>query len=225
MTQDSPLRVLVADPHCVVREGLRAVLGAHGMRLAGEACDGPTALALATELNPDLVVLETSLPGLDGAQVTARLGCDRKVLVLTGCENAGSVRLLLGMGARGYVLKRSPADQLIQAVRAVAGGRTYLDPAVAGCVVGAVLGGGEGKPAAELSDREVQVLRLIALGYSNKEIAARLRVSVKTVETYKARALEKLGGHRRVDIVRHAVRSGWLADPDRPLVVSAVRTA
>lgn len=235
MTHDSTtaVRVMVADPHCCVREGLKAILHAQpDLRVVGEASDGPTAIDLAAELNPAVVVLDVSLPGLDGAQVTARLreACpDRKVLVLTACEHAGSVRLLLGMGARGYVLKRSPAERLVQAVRAVAAGGTYLDPELAGGLVSAFVGGdGDGKSKdAELSAREVQVLRLIALGYSNKEIAARLRLSVKTVETYKARSMEKLELRSRVDIVRHAARCGWLsevdADPLTPPVVVQAR--
>jgi DNA-binding NarL/FixJ family response regulator len=130
-------------------------------------------------------------------------------------EHPGAVRLLLGMGARGYVLKRSPADGLAQAIRAVAAGGTYLDPAVAGFVVGA-----SGGADSNLSLREAQVLRLIARGYSNKEIGAKLALSVKTVETYKTRSLEKLGVRSRVDIVRFAVECGWLgADVPDPRVV------
>jgi DNA-binding NarL/FixJ family response regulator len=214
MTNEPTVRVLVADPHFCVREGLKAILGAQpGMSVVGEAADGPTALALASELNPDLVVLETALPELDGAQVTARLreACpEQRVLVLTACEHAGAARLALGVGARGYALKRAPAEQLVRAVRAVAAGETYVDPELATSLVGAFLRAGEEQPAAALSDREVQVVRLIAQGYSNKEIAARLRVSVKTIETYKARSMDKLQLRSRVDIVRYAVQCGWL---------------
>jgi DNA-binding NarL/FixJ family response regulator len=226
MFQDSPapVRVLVADPHMIVREGVKSLVAAQpGLRVVGEAHDAPTALARTAELSPDVVILEASLPGLDGAHVAARLGetCpDQKVLVLTGCERPGTAQLLLGLGVRGYVLKRSPADRLVQALRDV--GRTYIDPEVAGSVVGAFLNTQRAaSPEGELSEREVQVIRLIALGYSNKEIAARLLLSVKTVETYKARALEKLGGHSRVDIVRHAAERGWLAEVDGPFIVPA----
>ncbi|MBN9520670.1 response regulator transcription factor [bacterium] len=225
--EQKPVTVLVVDPHACVREGVRALLGAYPeLRVVGEASDGPTALALAAELDPDVVVLEVELPELDGAQVTARLREARPgrwVVVLTGSGQPGAVRLLLGMGARGYVLKRSPADGLASAVLAVAGGGTYLDPAVAGFVVSAVTGK-EAVPAAELSAREVQVLRLIALGYSNKEVGAKLTLSVKTVETHKARSMAKLGIRTRVGIVRYAVECGWLGDdlPD-PLVVEGTR--
>jgi DNA-binding NarL/FixJ family response regulator len=214
------VRILVVDPYYVVREGLKAILGSQpDMRVVGEAGDGPVALSLAAELAPDVVVLEAALPHLDGAQVIARLreACaDRKVLVLTGCEDRGAVRLLLGMGARGYVLKRSRPDQLMRAVRAVATGGIYLDPDMADGVAGAPSGTGAEKPDAELSARECDVIRLIARGYSNKEIAAHLQVSVKTVETYKSRAMEKLRIRSRVDIVRFATRSGWLEDIDWP---------
>jgi DNA-binding NarL/FixJ family response regulator len=219
MTYPSPVRVLVADPHACAREGVKALLHAHpDLRVVGEAVDGPTALALAETLGPDVVVLEVALPGLDGAQVTARLREARPargVVVLTANEQPGTVRLLLGMGARGYVLKRSPGDGLAPAVRAVAGGGTYLDPSVAGHVVGS-----SGAPDGELSEREVQVLRLVARGYSNKEVAAKFKLSVKTVETYKDRFMEKLGVRTRVGIVRYAVECGWLgADVPDPLVV------
>lgn len=218
-----PVRVLVADPHACVRKGVEALLGAHpDLRVVGEAADGPAALTLAAELTPDVVVLEPNLPGLDGAQVTARLLEARPgpaVLGLAAGEQPGVVRLLLGMGARGYVLKRSPSDGLVAAVRAVAAGGTYLDPAVAGAVVNGVTGAA-GTSAEELSVREAQVLRLIARGYSNKEIAAKLALSVKTVETYKARSMEKLHIRSRVDIVQYAVECGWLgADVPEPVVV------
>jgi DNA-binding NarL/FixJ family response regulator len=157
-----------------------------------------------------------SMSGLSGARVAARLRDarpDRKVLALTVHEDRGYLRLLLEAGAAGYVLKRAAAADLVHAVRAVAAGGTYIDPALAGAVVGNfVRTPPPGAAAAELSDREREVVKLIALGYSNKEIAARLALSVKTVETYKARSLEKLGMHSRVDIVRYAAQQGWLSD-------------
>jgi DNA-binding NarL/FixJ family response regulator len=191
---------------------LKAILSAQpDLCVVGEAADGPTALARASELNPDLVIVETALPGLGGAQVTAQLRetCpERKVLVLTACEHAGSARLIMGVGARGYVLKRSTAGHLLQAVRAVIEGGTYIDPEMVGSLVGTFLGVGEERPDNALSEREVQVVRMIALGYSNKEIAAKLKVSVKTVETYKARSMQRLQSRSRVDIRRYS-RPNW----------------
>jgi len=211
------IRILVADEHAVVREGLKALIGAQlWMAVVGEAADGPSTLHLASALDPDLVVVEVALPGLDGAEVTARLRATRpgqKVLALTACEEKRALRRMLAAGAGGYVLKRAAAEQLVQALRTVAAGGTYLDPEVAAGVVGPPReGDADGEPrAAGLSEREAEVVRLIALGYSNKEIAARLRLSVKTVETYKTRSMEKLGIKSRVDIVRYAARHGWLA--------------
>lgn len=210
------LRVLLADDHAVVREGLKAMINAQpGLEVVGEAADGPTALDRAAELDPDVVVVDVSMPGLNGAQVTVRLKearPDRKILALTVHEDRGYLRRLLEAGASGYVLKQSAASELIHAIRAVAAGGTYLDPALAGSVVGSFVGRANATdaPSGGLSEREEEVVSLIAQGYSNKEIAARLKLSVKTVETYKARSLEKLGLRSRVDIVKYATHRGWL---------------
>lgn len=214
----SPIRVLLADDHAVVREGLKALVSAEpDMDVVGEAADGVEAVARTASLDPDVVVVDVSMPGLNGAQVTTRLReerPDRKVLALTVHEDAGYLRLLLEAGAAGYVLKRAAAAELVRAIRAVAGGGTYLDPAMAGRVVDDLVRPPEPPAAsAELSERETEVVRLIALGYSNKEIAARLKVSVKTVETYKSRSMEKLNIRSRVDIVRYAAGRGWLNTP------------
>ena len=210
----SNTRVLLADDHAVVREGLKALIGGHpGFEVVGEAADGPAAVALAAELDPDVVVVDVSMPGLNGAEVTARLRQakpDRKVIALTVHEERGYLRALLEAGAAGYVLKRAAADELVQAIRVVAAGGTYIDPALAATVVDPYVGR-VGAAAAELSDREAEVVKMIAQGYSNKEIAAKLALSVKTVETYKARSLEKLGVRTRVGLVRYAAERGWLA--------------
>jgi DNA-binding NarL/FixJ family response regulator len=182
--------------------------------VVGEAADGPAAVRLANELDPDVAVVDVSMPGLGGAEATAQMRearPDRKVVALTVHEDPGYLRLMLDAGATGYVLKRSAAAELVRAVRAVAAGGAYTDPALAA--------GGPGRAGAELraggdaglSEREEEVVRLIALGYGNKQVAARLKVSAKTVETYKARSLEKLGIRSRVEVVRFAVRQGWLA--------------
>jgi DNA-binding NarL/FixJ family response regulator len=212
----SSIRVLLADDHAIVREGLKSLINSQpGMEVIGEASDGDGAVDLVAALDPDVVVVDVSMPGLNGAQVTTRLRAakpDRKVIVLTVHEDKGYLRLLLEAGASGYVLKRSAAAELVQAIRTVADGGTYLDPSLAAGVVDDFMRPAvEREPVAvELSDREAEVVRLIALGYSNKEIAAQLKVSVKTVETYKTRSMEKLHIRSRVDIVRYAVRRGWL---------------
>lgn len=211
----SDIRVLLADDHAIVREGLKSLINSHeGMTVIGEVADGEAAVRLTDELNPDVVVVDISMPGLNGAEVTSRLRVadpDRKVLVLTVHEDKGYLRQLLTAGAAGYVLKRAAASELVQAIRTVAAGGTYLDPALASSVVDDFV-----RPipqeasTLELSEREAEVLRLIALGYSNKEIAGRMKLSVKTVETYKSRSLEKLHIRSRVDIVRYAAQRGWL---------------
>ena len=209
------LRVFLADDHAIVREGLKALVnGAAGMVVCGEASDGLSACEQVERLLPDVAVLDVSMPGLGGAEATARLkqSCPQvKVLALTVHEDRGYLHRLLEAGAAGYALKRAAPEELIHAIRAVAAGGTYLDPAIAGKVVGGFV---RPKPAegGELSEREVEVVRLTAAGHSNKEIAAQLELSVKTVESYKARSLEKLGLHSRADLVRYALHRGWLRD-------------
>jgi DNA-binding NarL/FixJ family response regulator len=209
------LRVFLADDHAVVREGLKSLVnGAAGMVVCGEAADGLSACEQVERLLPDVAVMDVSMPGLGGAEATARLkqSCPQvKVLALTVHEDRGYLHRLLEAGAAGYALKRAAPEELIHAIRAVAGGGTYLDPAIAGKVVGGFV---RPKPAegGELSEREIEVVRLTAAGHSNKEIAAQLDLSVKTVETYKARSLEKLGLRSRADLVRYALQRGWLRD-------------
>jgi DNA-binding NarL/FixJ family response regulator len=211
------LRVYLADDHAVVRSGLKALINAQpDMEVSGEAGDGRTACDQVQELQPDVVVMDVSMPKLNGAQATVQLkqACPKvKVLALTVHEDKGYLRLLLEAGASGYVLKRAAAEDLIHAIRTVAAGGVYLDPALAGKVVGSFVRAPAGQSAPEggdLSDREAEVVRLIAAGYSNKEIASRISLSVKTVETYKARSMEKLGLESRADLVRYALQRGWL---------------
>ena len=218
-TQAQKLRVFLADDHPVVLAGIRAlVAGDAALEIVGEARDGRTALRLALELRPDVAVLDLSMPGLNGVDVARQLRAECpqcRVLALTVHEDGAYLRQLLEIGAVGYVLKRSAAEELLRAIHAVAAGGIYLDPAIAARVIGT----GAHKPAetatpgtAELSEREIEVLRLTASGHSNKTIASRLRIGVKTVDTYKARAMAKLGFRSRVEVVRYALSKGWLAD-------------
>jgi DNA-binding NarL/FixJ family response regulator len=215
----SKLRVLLADDHNVVRAGLRALIDSQlDLEVVGEAADGEAACRLAAELTPDVAVLDVSMPILGGARATEQIKHDRpdiKVLALTVHEDRGYLQQLLQAGASGYLLKRAAADDLIHAIRTVARGGSYLDPALTGKVLGGLMGRpaqAGGPPDDALSDREEEVLRLIARGFTNREIAAQLDVSVKTVETHKARAMEKLGLDSRAGIVAHAIRRGWLAE-------------
>ena len=212
------ITIMLADDHPVVLAGVKALLDAAGeMTLVGEATTGPAALELIRQRQPDIAVIDISLPklhGLDLAHAVAEECPAVKLLVLTVHEDRAYVQPLLQAGVRGYLLKRSAAEELIRAIRAIADGGIYIDPAVAENALGEPgrSAKGEHSDQQELSQREGEVLRLTARGYSNKEIASRLEVSIKTVETHKARALEKLGIRTRSEIVRYGVAHGWLDD-------------
>jgi two-component system, NarL family, response regulator NreC len=211
------VRVLIAEDHGTMREGMRLLVGREpDMECVGEAADGREALRLARELRPDVVLMDISMPGMDGLQATRALQetCPQvRVLALTRHADYGFLTEMLRAGARGYVLKQSASADLIQAVRAVAAGQSYLDPAVAGKLLGRFAASrperGE-EPTESISEREEEMLRLIARGHSNKEVAARLDLSVKTVEAHKANAMRKLGLSGRSDIVDYAIFRGWM---------------
>jgi DNA-binding NarL/FixJ family response regulator len=212
------LRILLADDHAVVREGLRALFEAQpDFEVVGEAADGESACLHAKGLLPDVVVMDVSMPGLTGDQAAERLRQelpDVKVLALTVFEDKGHLRKLLKAGVAGYALKLATGEELVRAVRVVAAGGVYLDPAVAGKVVDDVVSEGAEPDHAEpdpLTERESQVMLRVARGFSNREIAAQLEISVKTVETHKLRSMEKLGLRGRAEVVQHALRRGWLA--------------
>ncbi len=211
------LRVLIADDHTVIREGLRVLLDAQDdLCVVGEAERGEEACRLAIELRPDVIIMDVSMPGLGGAGATKRLkdlAPEIKVLALSAFEDEVYVRQLLAAGASGYVLKRTAAGEIARAIRVVAEGGLYLDPFVAGKIAVQPSKGQNGHGGAEsLSDREGEVLRFIARGFTNKEVANLLGVSIKTVETYKTRLNRKLNLHSRADVVRYALAQGWLQD-------------
>lgn len=211
------LRVLLADDHAIIREGLKSLINAQpDMHVVGEANNGRSAWQQAIALQPDVAIMDVSMPELNGAQVTEHLKqeCPAvKVLALTIHEDHGYLRQLLKAGAVGYMLKRAAVEELIHAVRTVAAGSIYIDPSLAGKVVGSYLrkeSTERGLLRGDLSARETEVLRLVAWGYGNKEVAAKLSISVKTVETYKSRLMEKLELHSRTELVRYALHQGWL---------------
>jgi len=211
----APIRVVLGDDHSVVRAGLKALIDAQSdIVVVGEAADGAAVLAQVEAAQPDLVVMDLSMPGLNGLEATEQLRKlipTAQVVVLSVHEDVTYVQQALKVGARGYVLKRAAAETLLSAIRVVAGGEVYLDPVLGAALAQGLVGGRALVVAAQLSEREAAVLRQIAQGYSNKEIAAQLDLSVKTVETYKARAMEKLALDSRVDIVRYANEQGWLS--------------
>jgi DNA-binding NarL/FixJ family response regulator len=210
------LHILLADDHAVVREGLKRLIDAEAdMRVIGEASDGAEAIEKAVRLCPDVGVIDVSMGNVNGAEATRRIRIlcpSTRVLALTVHEDTSYLRELLDAGAAGYVLKRAAADELIRAIRSVAAGGVYVDPRIAGKLVNTFAPPKTSMhtATADLSERETAVLRLIAQGYTNKEIASQLGLSVKTVETYKSRSMEKLGLRSRVDIVRIAGERGWL---------------
>jgi len=213
----SKLRVMLADDHETVREGLKMIVNAQDdMEVVGFAGDGREAVARAQELLPDVLVMDISMPKLNGLKATEKLNavCPQvKVLTLSRHADDGYVRELLAAGACAYVLKQSAPGELIHAIRAVAAGGKYIDPKLAAKVMGSYSDRGpRGEAKGNLSDRESEVVRLIALGYSNKEIAARLTLSVKTIEVHKANAMRKLNITSRIDLVRYAIFQGWLQD-------------
>ena len=211
------LRIFLADDHTMVRTGLRALINSEpDMHVVGEASDGGEALTGVIEAQPDLVVMDIVMPRLGGLEAIPHLlarTSRSRVLVLSVHEEAGYPRQAIEAGASGYVLKRSAAAVLIEAIHAIMTHQLYLDPALGKTVISELMRHHSSltPPLPPLlSEREAVVLRLIAQGYSNKEIAFQLDLSVKTVETYKARALEKLGIGSRVEIVRYALDHGWL---------------
>ena len=217
------LRILLADDHKMLREGLRVLLDSQpGMQVVGEAASGKEVLVKADELNPDLVVMDLSMPELNGLQATTLLRTRHpgiKVVVLTAHEDESYLTQLCKAGASGYVLKRSAGDELVQAIRLAAAGQVYLAPALAGKALARLATGataGQETTNAALSEREKDVLRRLAWGYSNKETADELKVSVKTVETYRVRIAEKLGLRSRTQLVKYALRQGWLNDAEPP---------
>jgi DNA-binding NarL/FixJ family response regulator len=208
------LRVLLVDDHLVVREGLKALINREAdMEVVGEVAAGLYVMGTAEETRPDVVIMDVSMPHMSGMEATRELRQalpDTRVLALSMHEDRVYIRQMLEAGASGYVVKRAMAAELLRAIRAVASGAVYVDPHVAGHVEGLL--GGQSHGATELTPRETEVLRLIAQGFTNKEIAARLGIAVKTVETHRARAMEKLGLQSRAGVVRLALERGWLQE-------------
>jgi DNA-binding NarL/FixJ family response regulator len=214
-----PLRIVLADDHATVRQGLRLLIeGQPDMTVVAEADDGQGAIAAVEQFSPDVVVMDVSMPRVNGLNATRTLKETRpesRVVVLTRYSDDAYLQELLRAGVSGYVLKQSASSELLQAIRAAAGGRQYLDSSVTGRVTDGFLAR-DGRKARRsqpsITDREAEVLRHIARGYSNKEIAAQLDLSVKTVEVHKANAMRKLGFRGRIDIVRFAILQGWMHD-------------
>jgi DNA-binding NarL/FixJ family response regulator len=214
------IRVALADDHPIVLAGLRNLIETgSGLELVGESATGQSALKLVRDRLPDVAVIDISMPEINGIALARRLADDCpgvRVIILTLYEERSFLKQALAAGVKGYVLKRSAAENLVSAIRAVKSGALYIDPSFGEDAQDRVAvqpsrtaGTGD---ALGLTERETSVLRYSALGLTTKEIAARLDVSSKTVETYKSRASEKLGLKTRAEIVRFAAAQGWLED-------------
>jgi two-component system response regulator NreC len=209
----SKIRVLIADDHAILREGVRALLAAaDDIEVVGQAADGEAAIAAVERLDPDVLLMDIAMPGLGGLEAALELrkrGARVKVLILSQYEDREYVRRLLRAGVSGYVLKKSAGSELAGAIRAVYRGGLVLDPEVAR----AAMGGSAAEPATAdpyetLTDREKQVLKLVADGKSNKEVAQLLGISVKTAMSHREHVMEKLQLHNRTELVRYALRVG-----------------
>jgi DNA-binding NarL/FixJ family response regulator len=211
------LRVLLADDHVTVRHGLKLLIdGQPDMKVVAEASDGATAIQRTLDIKPDVVVMDISMPGTNGLVATRLLKQqtpETAIITLTRHGDDAYLQELLRAGVSGYVLKQSAPAELLLAIRVAAAGGQYLDSSLTARVTAGFLGR-EGKRVAKagasISERESEVLRLIACGYSNKEIAARMSLSVKTVEAHKANGMRKLGLSGRIDIVKYAILQGWM---------------
>lgn len=217
MPEPKRLRILLADDHVTVRHGLKLLVESQDdMEVVAEASDGAAAVQLAMECRPDVVVMDVSMPGMNGlvaTQTLRRMLPSAAIVTLTRHADDAYLQELLRAGASAYVLKQSAPAELLQAIRATGAGGQYVDSSLTARVTAGFLGregrmGSRGTTA--ITEREAEVLRLIASGYSNKEIAQQLDLSVKTVEAHKANAMRKLDLNSRIDIVRYAILQGWL---------------
>jgi two-component system, NarL family, response regulator NreC len=206
---------VLADDHVVVRSGLRLLVESEpGLEVVGEAGDVPAALEAVERLRPDVLILDLHMPGEPSLPAIARLREDHtgtRVIVLTAQRDPSFAAEALRLGAAGYLPKEAAEDQLLEAIRVAAGGGTYLEPQL-----GARLAAAAGVSPPELTDRELEVLRLIARGQTNREVAERLFLSVRTVETHRARLQRKLGVSRRSDLVEYALERGLVEASELP---------
>ena len=214
------LRVFIADDHAVLRAGLRMLIDAQpDMQVVGEAEDGEDAVRRVLALQPDVALIDVNMPKLDGREALRQLKAAAprvRAMVLSMYDDEGYLRRALEDGAAGYILKKAADTEVMAAIRAVARGEVYIYPSLTHLLVNRYLGRPEQTqpaPSEELSEREMEVLRLLAAGYTSQQVGNQLALSAKTVDTYKARVMDKLGLQSRVDLVRYALRHGLLS-PD-----------
>ena len=210
------IRLVLADDHATIREALKLLLSVQpDLQVVGEAEDGQQAVDAAVALRPDVLLMDVSMPGMNGLQATAAIkqrAPSVKVLPLTRHAEESYLGELLRAGASGYALKQSSSVELVNAIRTGASGRPYLDPELNGGLLGLFVQGRTVRKPPDLTPRETEVLQLTAWGHSNKEIATRLGLSVKTVEVHKTNGMRKLGMTSRLQLVRFALLRGWFQD-------------
>lgn len=210
---------MLVEDFQTVRDGIRLFLDSEAdMEIVSEVDNGAEAIAKFREVDPDIIVMDISMPELNGLKATQRIKKitpDIKIIILTRHKETAYLQQLINAGVSGYVLKQSSSTELVRAIRAVSNGNSYIDPALTDKVFGSYVRRSillRGELKAELTDRESEVLRQIAWGYSNKEIAHSLDLSVKTIEAHKANAMKKMNFLSRIDIVRYAILQGWLEE-------------
>jgi two-component system response regulator NreC len=217
-------RILIADDHTLVRSGLKLILAAQpDFELVGEAATGEETIARTKELVPDILLLDIGMPGMNGvdaARVIRRDIPEVRIVVLTMYDDDAYLHQFLQMGAAGYVMKQAADTELVTAIRAVQRGESFIDPSLTRQLIDLYLKQSQPQPAAEdktadLSPRETEVLRLVALGYSAQQIASELGISVSTVETHRGHVAEKLGLHGRAQLARYALNAGLLGKEGR----------
>ena len=210
------IKILLVDDHAVLRDGIRALLGLHDdIEIVGEASEGKEAIEKAQELVPDVVVMDITMPGMDGLEATRRIRKKTpavKVLVLTQHDNKEYILSAIKAGAGGYVPKRALGVELVSAIRAMHEGNSFLYPSAAAALIEDYLrqAGGE-EPYNRLGSREREILKLIADGHTNREIAAMLFITVKTVLGYRTKIMKKLDIHNRTELIKYAIRKGLVS--------------
>lgn len=220
MKPQALVRIALADDHPLFLRGIRDLVATiPDIAVVGEAATGPAALQLVTQLAPDVAVLDVSMPGMSGLTVAERMlagNAPTRLVFLSANEDPSLVRRALSLGAGGYLFKRSAGEHLVEAIRVAHGGGLYIDPAMARRVNSPcnliVRAKADVRPQRDLSEREQEVMKLVAFGFSNKEVAAKLGVTAKSVETYRSRASDKLELRTRARIVEYALLQGWFGE-------------
>lgn len=215
------IKLMIADDHTIVRQGMKKLLETYPeLQIVGESQDGEETVEIAMQLLPDLIIMDISMPGLNGLEATREIKKrlpEMKILILTMHAEKEYIFKILQSGASGYLLKGSPIEELVSAIHAVDRGESYLSPAVSKSIIEDYVGGGVRRPVTTrsqpLTTREREVLQLIAEGYTSKRIAARLSLSAKTIETHRSHIMQKLNIHNAAGLIRYAIQKGWVEGP------------